>query len=195
MQVFFIFWGAGANGKGTLINCVLEMIGDYSLKATQELLMVTKGRTHPTELTKLFGARFVASSETEENQRLAEALVKELTGGDPITARRMKEDFWTFWPTHKIFLATNHKPVIRGTDHAIWRRPKLVPFKVTIPQHEWDTTLPDKLKAEWPGILAWAVQGCLEWQTSGLGIPKEVEQATEEYRADMDPHFPVRIKV
>jgi putative DNA primase/helicase len=185
-QVFFIFWGAGTNGKGTLINCVLEMMGDYSLKATQELFMVTKGRTHPTELTKLFGGRFVASSETEENQRLAEALVKELTGGDPITARRMREDHWTFWPTHKIFLATNHQPVIRGTDHAIWRRPKLVPFKVTIPQHEWDTTLPDKLKAEWPGILAWAMQGCLDWQQNGLGIPEEVNQATQEYRADMD---------
>jgi P4 family phage/plasmid primase-like protien len=185
-QVFFIFWGAGANGKGTIINTFLELLGDYALKATQELLMVTKGRSHPTELTKLFGARFVASSETEENQRLAEALVKELTGGDPITARRMKEDFWTFWPTHKIFLATNHQPVIRGTDHAIWRRPKLVPFNLVIPEHERDHDLPEKLKAEWPGILAWAVRGCLEWQKNGLGIPEEVEQATQEYRADMD---------
>jgi DNA polymerase-1 len=185
-QILFVFYGSGANGKGTITNCLLEMMGDYATKATPELLMARQGASHPTERTKLFGARFVLTAETEENQRLAEAFVKEATGGDPITARRMKEDFWTFFPTHKIFLATNHKPVIRGTDHAIWRRPKLVPFNVTIPRAEWDTKLPDRLKDEWPGILAWAVRGCLEWQKTGLGIPHEVETATQNYRNEMD---------
>jgi putative DNA primase/helicase len=185
-QVFFIFWGAGANGKGTIVNTFLEMLGGFSLKATQELLMVKSGESHPTERTKLFRARFVAAVETASGQRLNEAFVKELMGGDPITARRMREDFWTFWPTHKVFLATNHKPVVRGTDHAIWRRPKLVPFNVVIPRHEWDTRLQDKLRAEWPSILAWVVQGCLDWQKHGLGIPEEVEHATQEYRAEMD---------
>jgi P4 family phage/plasmid primase-like protien len=185
-QVFFIFWGLGANGKGTITNAFLDMLGDYGVKATPDLLMLNRNGSHPTERTKLCGARIVITSETEENYRLAEAFMKEATGGDPITARRMREDFWTFKPTHKIFLATNHKPVIRGTDHAIWRRPKLLPFTVTIPREDWDMQLPEKLKYEWPGILAWAARGCLDWHQNGLGIPDEVESATQEYRNDMD---------
>jgi putative DNA primase/helicase len=185
-QVFFVLWGAGANGKGTIVNCFLDLLGGYAMKATQELLMQKTGERHPTELANIFGARFVATVETDENRRLAESLVKELTGGDPITARHMREDLWTFKPTHKLFLATNHKPVIRGTDHAMWRRPKLVPFNVVIPREEWDTKLQDKLRAEWPGILAWAVRGYLDWQAHGFGIPEEVEQATRKWRADMD---------
>ena len=98
----------------------------------------------------------------------------------------MREDFWEFLPTHKIFLATNHKPVIRGTEHAIWRRHKLIPFVVTIPDDQQDKQLPEKLMAELPGILAWAVRGCLNWQDSGLGVPDEVRAATEEYRMEMD---------
>ena len=98
----------------------------------------------------------------------------------------MREDFWTFQPTHKIFLATNHKPVIRGTDHAIWRRPKLVPFTVVIPDDEQDPQLGAKLLAEAPGILNWALSGCLEWQSEGLGEPAEVQQATKDYRTEMD---------
>jgi putative DNA primase/helicase len=109
-----------------------------------------------------------------------------LTGGERVRARRMREDFWEFDPTHKLFLVTNHKPTIRGADKGIWRRVKLVPFTVTIPGAKKDPALPEKLKAELPGILAWAVRGCLEWQRGGLAHPPEVESATAEYRAEMD---------
>ena len=98
----------------------------------------------------------------------------------------MREDFWQFNPTHTIFLATNHKPEIRGTDHSIWRRIRLVPFNVTIPDEQQDRQLPEKLRAEYPGILAWAVRGCLDWQRHGLGIPEEIKHATQNYRSEMD---------
>lgn len=185
-QGLFIFWGSGANGKSTLVNTLLTLLGPYAMKATAELLMVSKSDRHPTERADLFGKRFVAAIETAEGGRLNEVFVKEATGGDPIRARRMREDFWQFDPTHKIFLATNHKPVIRGTDYAIWRRIKLVPFTVAIPDAEQDKQLPAKLHAELPGILAWAVQGCLVWQRDGLGTPDAVTEATAGYRQEMD---------
>lgn len=185
-QCLFILWGSGANGKSTFVNTLLTLLGPYAMKATAELLMVTRNDRHPTERADLFGQRFVAAIETEEGGRLNEVFVKEATGGDPIRARRMREDFWQFNPTHKVFLATNHKPVIRGTDHAIWRRIKLVPFTVTIPDADQDKQLPSKLHAELPGILAWAVRGCLDWQQKGLGEPAEVTNATAGYRQEMD---------
>jgi putative DNA primase/helicase len=141
---------------------------------------------HPTERADLFGKRLVAAIETQEGRRINEALVKELTGGDPIRARRMREDFWEFLPTHKIILATNHKPEIRGTDHAIWRRVKLVPFTVIIPDAEQDKDLPTALLDELPGILAWMVRGCLDWQQGGLRTPPEVLDATAQYRKEQD---------
>ena len=185
-QVFFIFWGVGANGKSTFIMIVRDMLGDYAMKATSELLMAKRGDAHPTERADLQAKRFVAAVETEEGRRLAEGFVKEATGGDPIRARRMREDFWEFVPTHKLFLATNHKPVVRGTDHAMWRRPKLVPFSVVIPDEEQDKRLAEKLRAELPGILAWSVRGCLDWRVNGLGVPDEVKNATDGYRQEMD---------
>jgi DNA polymerase-1 len=185
-QLFWIFWGSGSNGKSTITNTFLEMLNDYAIKATQELVTVANRDRHPTELTRLFGARLVAVIETSDGRKLNEPLIKEMTGGDPITARRMREDFWTFLPTHKLFMATNHRPDIKGTDHAIWRRPRLVPFDVTIPDEEQDKDLPEKLKAEWPGILAWAVRGCLDWQQNGLRAPEKVIKATQAYRAEMD---------
>jgi putative DNA primase/helicase len=186
-QVFFVAWGQGANGKGTIFNTFLEMMGDYAVKATQSLLMTSRHERHPTELTGLYRARFVLAVETEQGGHLAEAAVKELTGGDPIRARRMRENFWSFRPTHKLALLTNHRPQIQGSEHAIWRRPKLVPFEEVIPREEWITDLIDQLKAEWPGILNWALEGCLEWQREkDLGIPPDVEAATNEWRSDMD---------
>jgi putative DNA primase/helicase len=186
-QILSIFWGTGANGKSTLLNIILAMLGpDYAIKAAADLLMTKRGETHPTERADLFGKRFVVCIETEENRRLAESLVKDLTGGDRQRARRMREDFWEFDPTHKVILCTNHKPVIRGTDHAMWRRIHLVPFTVTIAKEKQDKKLVDKLKQELPGILAWCVQGCLEWQRNGLGMPEEVMAATTEYRNDQD---------
>jgi putative DNA primase/helicase len=186
-QVLPIFYGVGANGKSTFVNAILNMLGvDYSIKAPQDFLVRKKQDAHPTEIADLFGKRLIAAVETDEGRRLAESLVKELTGGDRIRARRMREDFWEFAPTHKVILACNHKPEIRGTDYAIWRRIRLVPFNVIIPRNQQDKKLPKKLHAELPGVLAWCVRGCLDWQRDGLGYPLDVERATESYRSDQD---------
>jgi putative DNA primase/helicase len=186
-QILPIFWGTGANGKSTLVNIIFAMLGlDYSMKAPPDLLMVKRNESHPTERADLFGKRFVACIETDEHKRLAESLVKDLTGGDRLRARRMREDFWEFTPSHKAILCTNHKPVIRGTDYAMWRRIHLVPFNVTIPEVERDKKLGEKLSAELPGILAWAVRGCLAWQRDGLGTPSEVVEATMVFRSQQD---------
>ena len=143
------------------------MFGDYGLQSVAELLMAKSNESHPTERTDLFGRRLVATIETDEGKRLAESLMKQLTGGDRISARRMREDFWQFEPSHKIFLAANHKPSIRGTDYAVWRRVKLIPFAVTIPESKQDKHLTDKLKSEISGILNWAIRGCLDWLEFG----------------------------
>lgn len=185
-HVLHVFYGTGANGKSTFINAVLGLLGPYGTRAASGLLMRKFGDSHPTEVADLLGVRFVASIEAEEGGRLAEVLVKELTGGDRLKARRMREDFWEFVPTHKLFMAVNHRPVIRGSDHAIWRRIALVPFTITISEAEQDRELGEKLEAERSGILNWALAGCLAWQRNGLGTPPEVRGATETYRKDMD---------
>jgi putative DNA primase/helicase len=186
-QILAIYHGPGANGKSTEIETIMGMLGqDYAIKAASDLLMVKNAEAHPTERADLFGKRFVAVVETEHERRLAESLVKELTGGDRIRARRMRQDFWEFTPSHKLVIATNHKPVVRGTDHAIWRRIRLVPFSVTIPKAEQDKRLLEKLRAEYPGILAWCVRGCLAWQREGLGEPAVVAEATNQYRQSQD---------
>lgn len=184
-QVMFIPYGTGANGKSTFLGVLLKMLGDYAKEAADDLL-VSKQGAHPTELADLFGAWFVASMEVDEGRKLAEARVKQLTGGDRIKARFMRQDFWEFDPTHKFFMSVNHKPVVRGTDHAIWRRIRLVPFTKTFAEEEKDALLPEKLAVELPGILAWAVRGCVNWQSERLGAPKEVMAATEEYKSEMD---------
>jgi putative DNA primase/helicase len=180
-----VLYGIGANGKSTILNALLEAVGEYGMQAAPDLLIAKRGG-HPTEVADLFGMRLVASIEVEDGRRLAEALVKSLTGGDKVRARRMRQDFWEFTPTHTAFLCTNHKPEIRGTDTAIWRRIRLIPFTETIPPAEQDKKLPEKLRAELPGILRWMVEGCLEWQRSGLQAPEEVRQATAGYRSEMD---------
>jgi putative DNA primase/helicase len=185
-QDLYIFYGTGANGKSTLINIILALLGAYAMKGTAELLMTSRNDRHPTERADLFGKRLVATVETQEAGCLNETFIKEATGGDPIRARRMREDFWEFLPSHTMILATNHKPEIRGTDYAIWRRIKLVPFTVTIPDDQQDKTLPEKLLTELPGILAWMVRGCLDWQAHGLCPPQEVLLATEEYKQEQD---------
>lgn len=184
-EVLVILHGAGANGKSTLVNAVMDALGEYAIQAAPDLLLAKSG-AHPTELADLFGARFVAAVETDEGRRLAEGLVKQLTGRDPIKARRMREDFWQFAPTHTAFLSTNHRPEVRGTDHAIWRRIKLVPFEVTIPQDEQDKGLAGKLRAELPGVLSWIVRGHQDYGRRGLGEPDEVTAATSSYRVEMD---------
>ena len=179
--------GGGANGKSTIVETLLKMLGsDYAMKAAPDLLMANRGESHPTDRADLFGKRFVACVETEEGRRLAEALVKELTGGDRVRARRMREDFWEFTPTHHVWLAGNHKPAISGTDHGIWRRIKLIPFDVVIPEAEQDKNSAHKLAAELPGILNWTIAGCLDWQKNGMQEPAIVRAATQEYSAEED---------
>jgi len=185
-QVLLILWGCGSNGKSTFLNVILEILGlDYAIKGASDLLL-RKRDTHPTEKADLFGRRVVVCLETDEGQRLAESLVKDLTGGDRQRARRMREDFWEFNPTHKLFLCTNHKPKVKGKDHALWRRLRLVPFSVVIADDRQDKQLPAKLRAEYPGILRWMVEGCSEWQRSGLGHPEAVKKATADYREEQD---------
>ncbi len=180
-----VLYGTGANGKSTVLNALLEAAGEYGMQAAPDLLIAKRG-AHPTEIADLFGMRLVASIEVEDGRRLAEALVKNLTGGDKIRARRMRQDNWQFGPTHTVFMAVNHKPIVKGTDTGIWRRIRLIPFTETIPPAEQDKQLPAKLRAELPGILAWAVEGCLEWRREGLQAPEAVRRATAGYRSEMD---------
>jgi putative DNA primase/helicase len=182
----FFLHGHGANGKSTALGVLLDLLGDYAAQAPASLLLARTGEQHPTELTQLFGRRFVACQEIDESRRFAEAQVKAITGGDVITARRMREDFWSFPPTHKLWIAANHKPGVRGGDEGIWRRIRLVPFEKVIPASDRDPRLGEALRAELPGILTWAVEGCLAWQREGLGASTAVLAATAAYRTDSD---------
>lgn len=185
-QCLFILWGTGANGKSTFVTTIQSVLGDYALQTPTETLLAKRHDAIPNDVARLKGARFVSAIESSEGRRINEALVKQLTGGDRICARYLHREFFEFTPECKLFIATNHKPVIHGTDYAIWRRIRLVPFTVTIPEHEQDKELPRKLLAEAPGILNWCLEGCLAWQRQGLGVPEAVRIATEQYRADMD---------
>lgn len=185
-HVLHILYGKGANGKTTLMNTALTIFGEYGAQAAPDQLLRKHNDPHPTEVADLRGVRFAACTEAEEGARLAEVQVKRLTGGDRLKARYMRQDFFQFDPTVTIFLSTNHRPTIKGTDFAIWRRIRLIPFMVTIPELEQDRLLAEKLKGESAGILAWMVNGCLAWQRQGLGTPPEVGEATRSYRADMD---------
>ncbi len=186
-HVLAFFYGGGANGKSTMVGTTHAMLGDYASAAPRGLLFTAKNEQHPTELASLYGARFVTCAEIEDGRTFDEAKIKDLTGGDVVEVRRMREDFWKLRPTHKLFLSGNHKPVVRGTDDGIWRRICLVPWTVTIPVAERDAELPTKLRAELPGVLAWAVRGCLEWQRGGLKVPAVVHDATDAYREESDP--------
>ena len=185
-QVLFIFYGSGANGKSTLLEVWRQALGDYGRTADAALLMRRNSDGVRNDVARLVGARFVSTSETEAGRQLAETLVKQLTGGDKVAARFLYAEFFEFDAQFKLFLTTNHKPEIRGTDNAVWRRIRLVPFEVTIPEEQQDKELPAKLRAELPGILAWGVRGCLGWQKNGLGQPEKVFDATAKYREEMD---------
>ncbi len=186
-QVMFVLYGRGANGKTTLLEVMRTILGDYAMHTPAETLMVKSGAGITNDVARLRGARFVSAVEADQGRRLAEPLIKQMTGMDTLTARFLYHESFEFRPSFKVWLATNHKPVIRGTDHAIWRRIRLVPFDVTIPDAERDRTLVEKLLAESPGILWWAVQGYLAWRENGLGSCEAVTAATAEYRAEMDP--------
>jgi putative DNA primase/helicase len=185
-QIMLFLYGTGANGKSVLLTVLLWLLGDYGMQATPDVLVAHGTDRHPTELADLCGKRLVATIEVEEGRQLAESLVKWLTGGDTIRARRLYENHWSFQPTHHIWLVANHRPVVRGQDYALWRRLRLVPFTVTIPEEQRDPDLAEKLKDEAAGILAWAVEGCLAWQREGLQAPVGVKVATDTYKSEQD---------
>jgi putative DNA primase/helicase len=185
-QTLFFCHGGGANGKTTLMTVLEQLLGDYAIATAPNLLINTGDNEHPTAIADLVGVRMAVSQEVEEGRRLAESTVKQLTGGDTVKARFMRQDFFEFRPTHKLWLCANHRPFVRGTDHAIWRRIRLIPFTVTIPPEQQDKQLGDKLADELPGILNWAVAGCLQWQREGLGAPATVNDATSAYRNEND---------
>lgn len=180
-----ILTGVGANGKGTLYKALLYAIGDYGRAAEPELFMHRDG-AHPTGQMDLLGRRLVIVSESDEGRRLAEATMKRLTGGDPITARYMRENFVTFTPSHLAILVTNHPPKVPGDDPAIWRRIRVVPFDVVIPDEEQDKDLDAKLTLEADGILSWAVAGWADYLQHGLAEPDSVRVATDNYQRGND---------
>jgi putative DNA primase/helicase len=180
-HAMFFGWGEGGNGKGVFLNTLRAVMGDYADVAPAEMFLVSRDAQHPTDVAGLRGARLVIAQEIEENQQWAEAKIKRLTGSDPIKARFMHQDFFEYVPRFKLFIAGNHKPSLRTVDPAIRRRLNLIPFLVNIPKGKQDQELPAKLKAEWPGILQWAVDGAREWYRIGLAPPPCVTSATEQY--------------
>lgn len=185
-QIFPIFYGEGANGKSTVLDTIMGIMGDYARKAPPHLVTMRRNDEHPTEIADLFGRRLVVASESEEGKKLRIELVKQMTGDETLTGRFMRQDYFTFNRTHKTVLMTNNKPRIEEVNNAIWRRILLIPFQVTIPEKDQDKRLLQRLRGEWPGILRWAVQGCLAWQKRGLEIPKEIRIATTIYRDNED---------
>jgi len=185
-QCLFILYGTGANGKSTFVETMMKLLGDFALRTPTETLLAKRETGIPNDVARLQGARFVAASETEQGRRLGEAKIKELTGGDTIAARYMRAEWFDFRPVAKIWLSTNHRPQVRGTDEAIWRRIRLIPFEVTIPEPERNPMLPAALREELPGILNWALEGAVEWQRLGLAAPPAVQAATQEYRSNED---------
>ncbi len=187
-QCLFFLYGGGRNGKSTFLDIISELAGTYSSHAQSETIMTKPqlGNNTLSDIARLKGARFVTTVEPNDNVKLNEGLVKQLTGGDKVTARFLYGKEFEFTPEFKIWLGANHKPIIRGTDDGIWRRIRLIPFTAQIPDEKVDKNLKQKLKKELPQIMKWAVDGALKWQKEGLKVPAIVEKATQEYRFEMD---------
>ena len=187
-QCVFFLYGTGSNGKSTFLDIITEILGEYAVNIQPETLMVKQiNAGGPTgDIARLKGARFVTTVEPSEGARLNEGLLKQLTGGDKLTASKKYENEFEFTPEFKLWMATNHKPIIRGTDIGIWRRIHLIPFTVQIPKNQVDKNLKHKLRQELSGILKWAVDGCLIWQREGLAQPSKVAEASKEYKGEMD---------
>lgn len=183
-HALFFIYGPGGNGKSVFLNLLVHILGDYAMSAPMDTFTSSKFSSHPTELAMLKGARLVTASETEQGRAWAEARIKALTGGDAITARFMRQDFFTYQPHFKLMFAGNHQPTLNSVDPAMQRRFNMMPFthKPAVPDH----MLEEKLKEEAPRILAWALQGCLDWQKFGLGRPESVTVATFDYFANQD---------
>ena len=168
------------------MNVITTILGDYAANAPMDTFMETRSDRHPTDLAGLRGARFVSSIETEQGRRWNESKVKAITGGDKVSARFMRQDFFEYVPQFKLVIAGNHKPSIRNVDEAMKRRLHLIPFTITIPPERRDGKLTEKLLLERDGILAWAAEGCGLWRQVGLKLPKVVVDATDEYFDEED---------
>ena len=187
-QCAYFLYGIGNNGKSTFLDTIADMLGSYSCNVQPETIMLkrfSEGGAN-SDIARLKSARFVTSEEPTEGVRLNEGLLKQLTGGGRITCRYLYGDEFEYTPEFKIWLATNHKPVIRGTDVGIWRRIKLIPFEVNIPKEKVDKNMKYKLRSEFPQILRWAVEGCMKWRENGITEPLCVQDAVKEYKKEMD---------
>lgn len=188
-QCLHVLYGGGANGKSTFIETIATLLGDYALEADFATFLEQQGNGPRNDIARLAGSRVVRSSELAEGKRLNESMIKALTGNARVSARFLYAEPFEFEPTFKLWFDTNHKPVVRGTDYAIWRRLRLIPFEVTIPESERDESLKwphSRLRDELPGILNWAIEGCLLWRESGLQPPEKVLAATESYKTESD---------
>lgn len=179
-KLFFLF-GTGRNGKSVFVNTIFGLFGDYAKRAPSQTFLESHGDRHPTDLAGLQGARLVAGSELPAGKAWNESIIKDLTGGDIITARFMRGDFFDYKPQFTLFIAGNHQPAIKTTDEAMRARIVMIPFAVTIPEHERDPRLEHKLRLEWPAILRWAIDGTVAWARDGLQVPASVRQASQEY--------------
>lgn len=185
-QKLFLLYGTGANGKSVFLDALGRVLGDYAATASSGTILNRRDGQHTEDLARLAGARLVTSIEVEAEKRMTEALVKAVTGGDPITARYMRSNSFEFVPQFKLWLAVNHLPVVGSGDHGIWRRLVPVPFTVQIPENERDLDLTQRLREEAEGILAWAVRGAKDYLERGLDEPAAVTEAALSYRETMD---------
>lgn len=187
-QCAFFLYGTGRNGKSTFIDVIRDVFGDYAANIQPETIMVKSSQSNAinSDIARLKGARLVTSVEPNEGVRLNEGLLKQLTGDDTVTARKLYSEEFEFKPEFKLWMATNHKPIIRGTDTGIWRRIHMIPFNVQIPEDKVDKNLTHKLKAEMTGIFKWCIDGCLMWQKEGLQMPAAVLKSVREYKREMD---------
>jgi putative DNA primase/helicase len=185
-QCFFILCGSGANGKSTFLEVIRKMLGEYAGQTDINTFVIKRHQGIPNDLAALKGKRFVTTTEVDESKKLSEAVIKQATGGEPLSSRFLYGEYFQYEPTFKIFLGTNYMPEITGTDDGIWRRIHKIPFSVTIPEEKMDRHIKDRLFEELDGIFAWAVRGCLECVKNGLNPPTQVRFSTEDYRKEQD---------
>lgn len=186
-QVMFFLIGGGRNGKSTFINTIQHIMGDYARQTNTDTFVKKQNQSAANnDIARLHGSRFVSAVESEEGQHLSESLVKQLTGGEKISARFLNQEFFEFTPQFKIYFTSNHKPIVKGTDEGIWRRIKIIPFNVTIRKEDIDRRLTEKLTNEMPGILNWMIRGALMWRKEGLGSTRAVDISSQQYKTEMD---------